>query len=190
MEKADTTKFCNERSKHYNNFVKEEYDNLIYKDSRFCSEGRLLVYMIDSYYVIDHEPHKRHLLGTSNPHQQTNLSILNHHPRDHQPPSPPPLPCIVQLPQQTVHLPTSTLPSLGYSIWNPWNGGWRLMDSMDFPDGFHIIPWNFQIIPWNFQIIPWNFQMDSILFKSDLMPPQNSIQNSYVNIDIVFIIFT
>jgi len=39
------------------------------------------------------------------------------------------------------------------------------MDSMDFPDGFHIIPWNFQIIP-------WNFQMDSILFKSDLMPPQ------------------
>ena len=58
-----------------------------------------------------------------------------------------------------------------------------LMDSMDFPDGFHIIPWNFQIIP-------WNFQMDSILFKSDLMPPQNSIQNSYVNIDIVLIIFT
>ena len=48
----------------------------------------------------------------------------------------------------------STLPSLGYSIWNPWNGGWRLMDSMEwlmdsmnFPDGFHIIPWNFQIIP-------------------------------------------
>ena len=38
--------------------------------------------------------------------------------------------------------------------------------------------------------IPWNFQMDSILFKSDLMPPQNSIQNSYVNIDIVLIIFT
>jgi len=47
------------------------------------------------------------------------------------------------------------------------------VDSMDFPDGFHIIQWNFQIIP-------WNFQMDSILFKSDLMPPQNSIQNSYV----------
>ena len=22
-------------------------------------------------------------------------------------------------------------------LWNPWNGGWRLMDSMDFPDGFH-----------------------------------------------------
>jgi len=51
-----------------------------------------------------------------------------------------------------------------------------LMDSMDFPDGFHIIP--------------WNFQMDSILFKSDLMPPQNSIQNSYVNIDLVLIIST
>jgi len=33
------------------------------------------------------------------------------------------------------------LPSLGYSIWNPWNGSW---------------------IPWNFQIIPWTFQMDSI----------------------------
>jgi len=33
----------------------------------------------------------------------------------------------------------STLPSLGYSIWNPWNGGWRLMDSMDFPDGFHTV---------------------------------------------------
>jgi len=48
--------------------------------------------------------------------------------------------------------------------------------SMDFPDGFHIIP--------------WNFQMDFILFKSDFMPPQNSIQNSYVNIDIVLIIFT
>jgi len=40
----------------------------------------------------------------------------------------------------------STLPSLGYSIWNPWNGGWRQMDSMefpdhsmDFPDGFHTV---------------------------------------------------
>jgi len=38
----------------------------------------------------------------------------------------------------------STLPSPGYSMWNPWNGGWIqmdsmewLMDSMDFPDGFH-----------------------------------------------------
>jgi len=99
MEKADTTKFCNEKSEHYNNFVKEEYDNLIYKDSRFCSEGQLLVCMVDSYYVIDHEPHKRRLPGTSNPHhQQTNLCILNHHPRDHQPPSPPPLPRIVQPP--------------------------------------------------------------------------------------------
>ena len=70
----------------------------------------------------------------------------------------------------------STLPSPGYSIWNPWNGGWRLMDSME---------WLMDSM-W----IPWNFQMDSILFKSDLMPPQNSIQNSYVNIDIVLIIFT
>jgi len=38
---------------------------------------------------------------------------------------------------------TSTLPSPGYSIWNPWNGGWRLMDSMEwlmeFPDGFHTV---------------------------------------------------
>jgi len=42
---------------------------------------------------------------------------------------------------------------------------------------------------WN-EFMEWNFKMDSILFKSDLMPPQNSIQNSYVNIDIVFIIFT
>jgi len=39
----------------------------------------------------------------------------------------------------------STLPSPGYSIWNPWNGGWRLMDSMDFPDGFHGL---FRWIPW------------------------------------------
>jgi len=42
---------------------------------------------------------------------------------------------------------------------------------------------------WN-EFMEWNFQMDSVLFKSDLMPPQNSIQNSYVNIDIVLIIFT
>ena len=55
-------------------------------------------------------------------------------------------------------LDNSTLPSPGYSMWNPWNGGWIqmdsmewlmdsmdwlmdsmdwLMDSMDFPDGFH-----------------------------------------------------
>ena len=61
----------------------------------------------------------------------------------------------------------STLPSLGYSIWNPWNGGWRLMDSMEFPDHSMDFPDGFHIIPWNFQIIPWNFQMDSILFKSD-----------------------
>jgi len=60
--------------------------------------------------------------------------------------------------EHSMDTPSSTLPSPGYSIWNPWNGGWRLMDS--------------------------------ILFKSDLMPPQNSIQNSYVNIDIVLIIFT
>jgi len=51
MEKADTTKFCNEKSEHYNNFVKEEYDNLIYKESRFCGEGRSLVCMVDTYYI-------------------------------------------------------------------------------------------------------------------------------------------
>jgi len=67
------------------------------------------------------------------------------------------------------------------------------MESMEWrveADGFHGMADGFHIIPWNFQIIPWNFQMDSILFKSDLMPPQNSIQNSYVNIDIVLIIVT
>jgi len=55
------------------------------------------------------------------------------------------------------------------------------------PYGIHGISRSFH---GQFHIIPWNFQMDSILFKSDLMPPQNSIQNSYVNIDIVLIIFT
>jgi hypothetical protein len=38
----------------------------------------------------------------------------------------------------------STLPSLGYSIWNPWNVRWN--------------PWN---VRWN----PWNFQVDSIPFS-------------------------
>jgi len=82
------------------------------------------------------------------------------------------------------------------------------MASMDFPDGFHGLADGFHGISrwipycfhsgvhmesmesiWN-EFMDWNFQMDSILFKSDLMPPQNSIQNSYVNIDIVLIIFT
>ncbi|KIJ91489.1 hypothetical protein K443DRAFT_59503, partial [Laccaria amethystina LaAM-08-1] len=43
----------------------------------------------------------------------------------------------------------STLPSPGYTIWNPWNRGWIpyggihgmsdgfQMDSISFPDGFH-----------------------------------------------------
>jgi len=81
MEKADTTMFYNEKSEQYNNFVMEKCDNLVYKESRFCSECRLLVCMVDSHYIIDHEPHMQCLPGTSNPHQeQTNLCILNHHP--------------------------------------------------------------------------------------------------------------
>jgi len=48
--------------------------------------------------------------------------------------------------------------------------------------------WLMDSMDWLMDSMDW--LMDSILFKSDLMPPQNSIQNSYVNIDIVFIIFT
>jgi len=39
MEKADTTKIYNEKSKQYKNFVIEKCDKLIYKESRFCGEG-------------------------------------------------------------------------------------------------------------------------------------------------------
>ena len=74
----------------------------------------------------------------------------------------------------TVLYPPQVIP---YGIHGMEGGGWWI------PCGFHGMADGFHIIP-------WNFQMDSILFKSDLMPPQNSIQNSYVNIDIVLIIFT
>jgi len=90
MEKVDTAMFYNEKREQYNNFVMEKCDNLVYKESRFCGECRLLVCMVDSDYVIDHEPHMRRLPGTSNPHQeQTNLCILNHHhhPSTHPPTS-------------------------------------------------------------------------------------------------------
>ena len=53
------------------------------------------------------------------------------------------------------------------------------MDSME---------WRVDSIEWLMDSMDW--LMDSILFKSDLMPPQNSIQNSYVNIALVLIIFT
>ena len=60
------------------------------------------------------------------------------------------------LPGENIMMPnSSTLPSLGYSIWNPWNGGWRLMDSM----------W----IPWTGWWIPWTFQMDSMEFPDHSM---------------------
>ena len=39
MEKADTTKICNEKSEHYKNFITEKCDNQICKESRFCGEG-------------------------------------------------------------------------------------------------------------------------------------------------------
>jgi len=39
---------------------------------------------------------------------------------------------------------TYYIPSLGYFIWNPWNGGWRLMDSMEWlclpPPSHHTLP--------------------------------------------------
>ena len=58
----------------------------------------------------------------------------------------------------------STLPSPGYSMWNPWNGGW--MDSIVLVDGFHGMVDGFHTFPDGFHTffrwIPWSFQVDSI----------------------------
>ena len=56
--------------------------------------------------------------------------------------------------------PDSTLPSLGYSMWNPWKGGW----TAEIPDGFHGMVDGFHgFSTW----IPYFFHMDSILFHMD-----------------------
>ena len=63
----------------------------------------------------------------------------------------------------------STLPSPGYSMWNPWNGGWIqmdsmewLMDSMEFPDRFHTV---FRVESmWNpYGMSSWNHNSTLIL---------------------------
>jgi hypothetical protein len=59
----------------------------------------------------------------------------------------------------------STLPSLGYSIWNPWNVRWNpwnfQVDSIPFSGGFHGMVDGFHIFS---RWIPYLFQMDSIPF--------------------------
>jgi hypothetical protein len=49
----------------------------------------------------------------------------------------------------------STLPSLGYSMWNPWTGGW----TAEIPDGFHGMRDGIHTFStWN----PYLFHMESI----------------------------
>ena len=50
----------------------------------------------------------------------------------------------------------STLPSLGYSMWDPWNGGW----TAEIPGGFHGMGDGFHTFS---RWIPYFFQVDSIL---------------------------
>ncbi|EDR01070.1 uncharacterized protein LACBIDRAFT_312553 [Laccaria bicolor S238N-H82] len=50
----------------------------------------------------------------------------------------------------------NTLPSPGYSMWNPWNGGW----TAEIPDGFHGMVDGFHGMGDGFHTfgawIPWN----------------------------------
>ena len=61
----------------------------------------------------------------------------------------------------------STLPSPGYSMWNPWKGGW----TAEIPGGFHGMVDGFHGMGDGFHgfstWIPYFFHMDSILFQMD-----------------------
>ena len=110
MEKAETTKFCNEKSEHYKNFVREKCEHLIYKESRFCGEGQLVVCMVDGNYIKDHVSRKWRLpgihihiinkqtfpLSTTTTINATTSTSNNH--------------CLTSFdrPQRPVHLPTMT----------------------------------------------------------------------------------
>ena len=83
---------------------------------------------------------------------------------------------------------SSTLPSPGYSMWNPWKGGWTaeipdgihgMVDGIHgmgdgMGDGFHGMGDGFHTfggwIPWNGGWIPWFFHMDSIPFPHGFHP--------------------
>ena len=56
----------------------------------------------------------------------------------------------------------STLPSPGYSMWNPWKGGW----TAEIPDGFHGMVDGFHGFS---TLIPYLFHMESILFHMESM---------------------
>ena len=63
----------------------------------------------------------------------------------------------------------STLPCPGYSMWNPWKGGW----TAEIPGGFHGMVDGFHgmgaWIPWNGGWIPYFWWMDSMEWWMDSM---------------------
>ena len=69
------------------------------------------------------------------------------------------------LPSHSLELHLSTLPSPGYSMWNPWKGGW----TAEIPDGFHGMGDGFHGKGDGFHTfggwIPWVFHMDSMVFS-------------------------
>ena len=70
----------------------------------------------------------------------------------------------------------STLPRPGYSMWNPWKGGW----TAEIPGGFHGMMDGFHgmgaWIPWNGGWIPYFWWMDSMEWWMDSM--DSMIQNN------------
>ena len=78
----------------------------------------------------------------------------------------------------------NTLPFPGYSMWNPWKGGW----TAEIPDGFHGMVDGFHgFSTW----IPYFFQMDSIIFQMDSMEFPHGFHMEWVHgIIIIYISYT